>query len=317
MRAITKQTPDFFVKLSNQQNPEYLWIGCADSRVPANEIVGLLPGEMFVHRNVANVVVPSDLNCLSVLQYAVDYLKVRHVMVVGHYGCGGVKAALLNEKLGLIDNWLRHVQDAQHKHYKELQGIDDPQVLFDRVCELNVIEQVLSVCQTTVVEDAWARGQDVTIHSLIYSIKDGLLRDLGMSVNHSDGIYPAYKKAVREVFSKDHSLNPYAAESSMDTFTDVIVNKAANIYFDGKVTSRTLTFADGTTKTLGIMLPGEYEFGTGQAERMEITSGFLLVKLPGSDEWEEIRGGQSFEVPANVKFQVAVQHITDYVCSYL
>ena len=208
VRAITDKTPDFFAKLSRQQNPEYLWIGCSDSRVPANEIVGMLPGELFVHRNVANVVVHTDLNCLSVLQFAVDYLKVRHVMVVGHYGCGGVRAAVCNHKLGLIDNWLRHVQDAQSKHYKELAAITEEDVLVDRVCELNVIEQALSVCQTTVIQDAWARGQEVTAHSWIYSIKDGLLRDLGMSVGDSENIYPAYGAAVRDVFSKDHSHNP-------------------------------------------------------------------------------------------------------------
>ncbi|HLS97221.1 MAG TPA: carbonate dehydratase [Porticoccaceae bacterium] len=208
VRAITDKTPDFFTKLSNQQSPEYLWIGCSDSRVPANEILGMLPGELFVHRNVANVVVHTDLNCLSVLQFAVDYLKVKHVMVVGHYGCGGVKAAVCNHKLGLIDNWLRHVQDAQNKHYKELGAITDEDALVDRVCELNVVEQALSVCQTTVIQDAWARGQNVTVHSWIYSIKDGLLRDLGMSVGDSDSIYPAYGAAVRSVFSKDHALNP-------------------------------------------------------------------------------------------------------------
>jgi len=149
VKSITDEKPDFFDRLSRQQNPEYLWIGCADSRVPANEIVDLLPGELFVHRNVANVVVHSDLNCLSVLQFAVDYLRVKHVMVVGHYGCGGVRAAVRNDKLGLIDNWLRHVQDAQSKHYKELQLIEDEETLVDRVCEINVIEQALSVCQTT------------------------------------------------------------------------------------------------------------------------------------------------------------------------
>lgn len=208
VQSITDETPDFFDRLSRQQNPEYLWIGCADSRVPANEIVGLLPGELFVHRNVANVVVHSDLNCLSVLQFAVDYLRVKHVMVVGHYGCGGVKAAVRNEKLGLIDNWLRHVQDAQSKHYKELQLIDDEETLFDRVCEINVIEQALSVCQTTVVQDAWDRGQDVTVHSWVYRLQDGLLRNLGMSVNNSADIYPLYKKAVNTLFSSDKPTNP-------------------------------------------------------------------------------------------------------------
>lgn len=208
VKSITDEKPDFFDRLSRQQNPEYLWIGCADSRVPANEIVDLLPGELFVHRNVANVVVHSDLNCLSVLQFAVDYLRVKHVMVVGHYGCGGVRAAVRNDKLGLIDNWLRHVQDAQSKHYKELQLIEDEETLVDRVCEINVIEQALSVCQTTVVQDAWDRGQDLTVHSWVYRLQDGLLRDLGMSVNNSADIYPLYKKAVSALFNGQNATNP-------------------------------------------------------------------------------------------------------------
>ncbi|HEY8386852.1 MAG TPA: carbonate dehydratase [Porticoccaceae bacterium] len=208
VRSITEKRPDFFVRLSQQQNPEYLWIGCSDSRVPANEIVGLLPGELFVHRNVANVVVHTDLNCLSVLQFAVDFLQVRQIMVVGHYGCGGVRAAVLDQKLGLIDNWLRHVQEAKKKHYKKLRDIDNEDVLVDRMCELNVIEQALSVCQTTVVRNAWDRGQDLTVHSWIYSIKDGYLRNLGMSVSNFDDMYPAYGRAVREVFTKDHSATP-------------------------------------------------------------------------------------------------------------
>lgn len=208
VKSITDEKPDFFDRLSRQQNPEYLWIGCADSRVPANEIVDLLPGELFVHRNVANVVVHSDLNCLSVLQFAVDYLRVKHVMVVGHYGCGGVRAAVRNDKLGLIDNWLRHVQDAQSKHYKELQLIEDEETLVDRVCEINVIEQALSVCQTTVVQDAWDRGQDLTVHSWVYRLQDGLLRDLGMSVNNSADIYPLYKKGVSALFNGQNATNP-------------------------------------------------------------------------------------------------------------
>jgi carbonic anhydrase len=198
--SVNARDPHFFEKLSKQQKPQYLWIGCADSRVPANEIVGMLPGELFVHRNVANVVVHSDLNCLSVLQFAVDYLQVKHVLVVGHYGCGGVKAAVCNEKLGLIDNWLRHVQDAQNKHYKELQAVTDEHVLVDKVCEINVIEQALSVCQTTVVQDAWARNQALTVHSCIYGLKDGRLKNLGMSVSRPEDIYPLYKKAVRGLF---------------------------------------------------------------------------------------------------------------------
>ncbi|MAT49788.1 MAG: carbonate dehydratase [Porticoccaceae bacterium] len=200
VEEINRDHPGFFEQLSRQQKPEYLWIGCADSRVPANEIVGMLPGELFVHRNVANVVVHSDLNCLSVLQFAVDYLKVKHVLVVGHYGCGGVQAAVRNDKLGLIDNWLRHVQDAQSKHYKELQTIADEHELVDKVCEINVIEQALSVCQTTVIQDAWDRGQDVTVHSCIYGLKDGLLKNLGMSVGRTDQIYPLYKQAIQDLF---------------------------------------------------------------------------------------------------------------------
>ncbi len=196
VESITREQPDFFEKLSRQQSPEYLWIGCADSRVPANEIVDLMPGEMFVHRNVANVVVHSDLNCLSVLQFAVDYLKVKHVFVVGHYGCGGVQAAVRNDKLGLIDNWLRHVQDAQNKHAHYLTGIDDERELVNRVCEINVIEQALSVCQTTVVQDAWQRCQDLTVHGWIYGLSDGLLTDLGMTVNNDEHLQERYRHAV-------------------------------------------------------------------------------------------------------------------------
>jgi carbonic anhydrase len=177
--AIRERDPAFFETLAKQQSPQYLWIGCSDSRVPANEIVGLMPGEVFVHRNVANVVVHTDLNCLSVLQFAVDVLNIKHVMVVGHYGCGGVAAALRNRKLGLADNWLRHVQDVQKKHAAGFaaRDVDEPQ-LVDRLCELNVIEQVLNVCQTTVVQDAWARGQELTVHGWIYRLQDGELRDL-------------------------------------------------------------------------------------------------------------------------------------------
>jgi carbonic anhydrase len=179
---ITRRDPDFFKLLSEQQAPQYLWIGCSDSRVPANEIVGLLPGELFVHRNVANVVVHTDLNCLSVLQFAVDVLRVSHVMVTGHYGCGGVRAALRDDKLGLVDNWLRHVQDVRLKHASQLDALPSEEQRVDRLCELNVIEQVVNVSQTTVVCDAWARGQSLTVHGWIYGLQDGLLRDLGISV---------------------------------------------------------------------------------------------------------------------------------------
>ena len=184
-RRVAEQ-PDFFERLAKQQTPQYLWIGCADSRVPANEIVGLLPGELFVHRNVANVVVHSDLNCLSVLQYAVEVLRVEHVIVCGHYGCGGVEAAWKRTPLGLIDNWLRHVQDVADRHQTRftpgMTGGDS----VDRLCELNVLEQAANVCRTTVVQDAWARGQALTVHGLIYGLKDGLLRDLGMRVSSPD-----------------------------------------------------------------------------------------------------------------------------------
>jgi carbonic anhydrase len=193
---IRAQDPDFFVKLSRQQSPEYLWIGCSDSRVPANQIVGLLPGEIFVHRNVANVVVHTDLNCLSVLQYAVDVLKVKHVIVCGHYGCGGVQSALRNDRLGLIDNWLRHVQDVRLKHRALVDGIAGDTPRSDRLCELNVIEQAVNVCQTTVVQEAWSRGQQVSVHGWIYSLADGLIRDLSVCVSGQDEVAPVYDQAL-------------------------------------------------------------------------------------------------------------------------
>ena len=174
--------PEFFSRLTSQQAPAYLWIGCSDSRVPANEIVDLPPGELFVHRNVANVVVHTDLNCLSVLQYAVDALRVRDVIVCGHYGCGGVRAALAGTKLGLIDNWLRHVQDVNQKHARELNGLG-PDAREDRLCELNVLEQAANVCETTIVQDAWDRGQSLSVHAWIYRLDDGLLRDLQFDVD--------------------------------------------------------------------------------------------------------------------------------------
>lgn len=185
-RNMTAAQPDFFRKLAAQQAPQYLWIGCSDSRVPANEIVGLLPGELFVHRNVANLVSHTDLNCLSVLQYAVDSLKVRHVIVCGHYGCGGVKAAIEDVPHGLIDNWLRQVRDISRRHQAEMAGIGRMPERVDRLCELNVVEQVLNVAGTTVVQDAWRRGADVSVHGWIYGISDGLLKDLGVCVSSSD-----------------------------------------------------------------------------------------------------------------------------------
>jgi carbonic anhydrase len=188
--------PQFFQRLLEQQLPAYLWIGCSDSRVPANEIVGLLPGELFVHRNVANVVVHTDLNCLSVLQYAVDVLRVRHVIVCGHYGCGGVRAAYERAKFGLIDNWLRHVQDVRQKHAAALDEIGELTASVDRLCELNVLEQASHVCSTTIVQDAWARGQALTVHALIYRLSDGLLRDLGFSVASADEQAATYASAL-------------------------------------------------------------------------------------------------------------------------
>lgn len=173
-----KRDPSFFSRLATQQAPEFLWIGCSDSRVPANEIVGLDPGELFVHRNVANVVVHTDLNCLSVLQFAVDVLKVKHVIVCGHYGCGGIRAAMEKDSHGLIDNWLRHVQDVERAHDAELPGISDRDARVDRLCELNVIDQVGNVARTTVVQDAWQRGQGVELHGWIYGLTDGLITDL-------------------------------------------------------------------------------------------------------------------------------------------
>jgi carbonic anhydrase len=194
---ITRQDPDFFRALSSQQAPGYLWIGCSDSRVPANEIVGLLPGELFVHRNVANVVVHGDLNCLSVIQYAVDVLRVRHIIVCGHYGCGGVLSALRDEKLGLVDNWLRHVQDVRWKHQDQLEELRTEAEQHDRLCELNVIEQVVNVAQTTVVRDAWSRNEAVAVHGWVYGLRDGLLRDLGMVITSAEEL-PAKAKAARE-----------------------------------------------------------------------------------------------------------------------
>jgi len=179
---MTRQDPAFFTRLSGQQAPQYLWIGCSDSRVPANQIVGLPPGEMFVHRNIANVVVHSDLNCLSVMQFAVEYLRVQHIIVCGHYGCGGVAAALRDDKLGVVDNWLRHVQDVRWKHNAALDGMPNDEARRRRLCELNVVEQVVNAAQTTVVRDAWARGQSVSVHGWVYGLEDGMLRDLGLCI---------------------------------------------------------------------------------------------------------------------------------------
>lgn len=193
--AITKRDPEFFATLSRQQAPKYVWVGCSDSRVPANEIVGMLPGELFVHRNVANLVVHTDLNCLSVLQYAVEVLRVEHVIICGHYGCGGVRAAMVNSKLGLIDNWLRHVQNGMHKHRALLERIGDEQQHLDKLCELNVIEQVANVSQTTVIQSAWDRGQSVEIHGWIYRISDGILHDLAVCATSNEELAENYRLA--------------------------------------------------------------------------------------------------------------------------
>jgi len=182
--------PDFFNRLAQQASPEYLWIGCSDSRVPANELLGLAPGDVFVHRNIANVVVHSDLNCLSVLQFAIDVLKVKHVIIVGHYGCKGVHAAMTGTRVGLVDNWLRHVQDVHQKHERYLGDVLTSKARAERLCELNVVEQVVNVCQTTVVQDAWDRGQEVTVHGWVYGLKDGKLHDLEMTVTAATDLAP-------------------------------------------------------------------------------------------------------------------------------
>ena len=191
--SIKKIHPDFFRELSEQQSPEYLWIGCSDSRVPANEIVGLMPGEVFVHRNVANVVVHTDLNCLSVLQYAVEVLKVQHVMVVGHYGCGGVRAAMSNQKYGLIDNWLRNIKDIYRQHHEKLEAIADEEQRVNLLCELNVVEQVNNVCSTTIVQDAWDRGQELAVHGWIYSLRNGWLKDLNVCITGKEQLDDIYR----------------------------------------------------------------------------------------------------------------------------
>jgi carbonic anhydrase len=193
---IRAQDPKFFLNLSQQQSPTYLWIGCSDSRVPANQIVDLAPGELFVHRNVANLVVHTDLNCLSVMQFAVDLLKVRHVIVCGHYGCSGVQAALRRDRLGLSDNWLRHLQDVREKHEKNLVSARSEVEMSNRLCELNVIEQVANVCQTTIARDAWQRGQELEVHGWIYGLQDGLLRDLNVTVGNFPQTLSVFENAV-------------------------------------------------------------------------------------------------------------------------
>ena len=197
--SILKEQPDFFEQLSKQQTPEYLWIGCSDSRVPANEILGMMPGEVFVHRNVANVVVHTDLNCLSVIQYAVEVLKVKHIIVCGHFGCGGVLAAVRDDKFGLIDNWLLHIQDAQQKHIDVLSPLNSEQHRHNFMCELNVIEQMLNVSKTNSVRDAWKKGQDLSVHGWIYGLSDGLLHSLSNCFSSQSDVEPNYKAAVANI----------------------------------------------------------------------------------------------------------------------
>jgi len=192
-QSIKDNQPNFFEKLSKQQAPKYLWIGCSDSRVPANEIVGLLPGELFVHRNVANIVGHTDFNCLSVLQYAVDQIKIEHVIVCGHYGCGGVKAVFSDEKHGLIDNWLQNIKDVYCRYQQKINSLTSEEQRVDLLCELNVVEQVNNVCRTTIVQDAWDRGQALVVHGWIYGIKDGLIKDLNISTSNKQGIPPVYQ----------------------------------------------------------------------------------------------------------------------------
>ena len=208
--TIQKANPEFFPTLAAQQAPEYLWIGCADSRVPANEIVDLLPGELFVHRNVSNLVVHSDMNCLSVIQYAVDVLKVRDIMVVGHYGCGGVVASMEDARHGLIDNWLSHIRDVYYNHRKFLGQWEAKPHQVDRLCELNVIEQALNVCNTTTVIDAWARGQELNVHGWIYGLGDGLLRDLGFTVSGAEEIRSTFNDAVELIEAKGEAIEGHS-----------------------------------------------------------------------------------------------------------
>jgi carbonic anhydrase len=203
---------EFFARLARQQAPEYLWIGCSDSRVPANEIVDLPPGQLFVHRNVGNVIVHTDLNCLSVIQFSVDMLRVKHIIVVGHYGCSGVNAALARHRIGLSDNWLRHIQDVHQKHRDRFDALDDETERRGLLSELNVIEQVVHVCQTTAVADAWQRGQDLTVHGFVYGLADGRLRDLGLSVTSGTDLDDAYAQAVEAVATGHHRSLQAAVE---------------------------------------------------------------------------------------------------------
>ena len=198
---VSREDPGFFERLSKQQAPKYLWIGCSDSRVPANQVVDLAPGEVFVHRNIANVVVHTDLNCLSVIQFAVDVLKVEHILVVGHYGCGGVHAALHGSRVGLADNWIRHVGDVAAKHQAVLDAMGDPELQHDRLCELNALEQVVNVCQTTIVRDAWLRGQKLVVHGWVYTLRDGRVHDLALNVAAPEQLEPQYAAALEAIRS--------------------------------------------------------------------------------------------------------------------
>ncbi|GAA5009218.1 carbonate dehydratase [Pseudoluteimonas lycopersici] len=198
---ISREDPGFFERLSKQQAPKFLWIGCSDSRVPANQVVDIPPGEVFVHRNIANVVVHTDLNCLSVIQFAVDVLKVEHILVVGHYGCGGVHAALTGARVGLADNWIRHVVDVAGKHQSVLEAMGDEELQHDRLCELNALEQVANVCQTTIARDAWARGQKLVVHGWVYTLRDGRVHDLGLNVAAADQLEPQYAAALERIRS--------------------------------------------------------------------------------------------------------------------
>ena len=198
----TQSDPDFFNRLLQQQSPEYLWIGCSDSRVPANEIVGLLPGELFVHRNVANLVVKNDLNCLSVIQFAVDALKVKHIIICGHYGCGGVKAVLDNTKIGLVDNWLDNLKPVKENFQRNLFEIKDDASRFNKLCELNVVEQVFNVCNTDIIQKAWQREQNLSVHGWIYDIKDGLLQDLDVCISNSNNLENSRNAAISKIFTE-------------------------------------------------------------------------------------------------------------------
>ena len=200
--GVRREDPGFFKRLSQQQAPKYLWIGCSDSRVPANQILGLAPGEVFVHRNIANVMVHTDLNCLSVIQFAVDVLKVEHILVVGHYGCGGVHAALMGTRVGLADNWIRHVGDVMQKHTALMDEVETESIKHARLCELNAIEQVVNVCQTTIVQDAWVRGQPLSVHGWVYSLLDGRVRNMGMDVSSPEDLPVAYETALARLTGK-------------------------------------------------------------------------------------------------------------------